>query len=938
MNHHLDAHNRYLAEVFPDEPLCERILYLDKETRSEVDLKKVGAWEYAAHPSTEVMCASYAIDDGPINRWLETDFLSLLESVPEITDPTTLLCFHNAEFEAAIFEHVFNYRIPTHRIIDSAAVSRHANLPGALEPLGAFFGFDKDMDGNRVMLKLSKPRRPSKANPDRFWRPETKPEDFETTYRYCDRDVEVSRHAMTQMPPLSTFESQVYAATFDMNRRGVRIDRQSAQIMKDVADTEKDRLSREIERDFGFTLGQVSNIADYLELDSVAKAPLRDFLKDETISEPKRRVATARQTFAKTSLNKLPAFIGRSALDGRARGNLIYGGAERTVRWSGAGIQMQNLTRGIGQLQDIAFEALHAGLFEYLYDDEIIDILSGMLRGLIEEIGGLFVGDYAQIEARMLAWLAGDEDLLDQFRRGLDPYRIMASKIYRKAVEDVTGSERFMGKQAVLGCWENDTLVLTDMGWVRITDVTEIHKVWDGIEWVSNKGACYFGRKKTIRSHGVAGTPNHRVWTGVSWAEWSVVQTKTPVFLSALDSATLPSSDTNAKESKVSPGVGIRFAGADFAETKPYPFHTTSRKVEPHAAINAQKRHLRRLERDTGGMPTSFQTMNIERDFLTESRQYTNDVRTRKHGTITTMEAVGFQSDSRIEKSSYGTSSLLMDGTNRTSSWTELKTTETTSLEIFGSQRDQKTRPTNDRSLTFKRKSQNLKPVYDIAHAGPRNRYMILTDHGPMIVHNSGYGLGHRGFQTMLDQTYDVQIETTEAKSVTEAYRKNAPKIVALWKRIERAMLAARGQVGKIIKVNDKIGITFPKLDEMHIILPSKRRLRYYQVKLSMKENGFTQWTCFGKLKTGAGYGRVSIYGGALTGHITQSAARDVMASAIVRLWRKGYPLVLTVHDEIVSLAHGAFQAFCDEMEVTPDWLTDFPLKVDAFETRRYRK
>jgi hypothetical protein len=62
------------------------------------------------------------------------------------------------------------------------------------------------------------------------------------------------------------------------------------------------------------------------------------------------------------------------------------------------------------------------------------------------------------------------------------------------------------------------------------------------------------------------------------------------------------------------------------------------------------------------------------------------------------------------------------------------------------------------------------------------------------------------------------------------------------------------------------------------------------------------------------------------------------MASAIVRLWRKGYPLILTVHDEIVSLAHGRFQDFCDLMEVTPDWLTDFPLKVDAFETVRYRK
>jgi len=653
VNRHLVAHNRFLTEVYPDEKPCQSILYLDVETRSEADLKKVGAWEYAAHPSTEIMNASFAVDDTPIRRWTELNDRSITEAIQELSDPTVLLCFHNAEFETAIFTEVCGLTIPTHRILDSAAVARHANLPGALEHLGAFYGFDKDMDGNRIMLKLSKPRRPSKANPDLFWRPETKPEDFEKTYEYCDRDVEVSRHAMNNMPAMSVFESQVYAATFDMNRRGVRIDRDSAQRMHVAAEKEKDRLSKEIERDFGFTLGQVSQIADYLDLDSVAKAPLRDLLKDPSLPASTRRVAEARQTFAKTSLNKLPKFLSRSATDGRARGNLIYAGAERTCRFSGSGIQMQNLTRGIGKLQETVFAALETGLFEYLYDSEIIDTLSNCLRGLIEENKGLYVGDYAQIEARMLAWLAGDEDLLSQFRKGLDPYRIMASKIYRIPVDDVDDFSRFLGKQTILG---------------------------------------------------------------------------------------------------------------------------------------------------------------------------------------------------------------------------------------------------------------------------------------------AGYQLSHRGFQTMLDMTYDVQIETTEAKSIIEAYRKNAPKIVAFWGRIQRAMLAARGQVGKIVKVNDKIGITFPKLDEMHIILPSKRRLRYYQVKLDIKENGFTSWTCFGKMKTGAGYGRVSIYGGSLTGHITQSSARDVMASAIVRLWRRGYPLILTVHDEIVSLAHGSFQAFSDHMEVTPDWLTDFPLKVDAFETRRYRK
>ena len=171
-----------------------------------------------------------------------------------------------------------------------------------------------------------------------------------------------------------------------------------------------------------------------------------------------------------------------------------------------------------------------------------------------------------------------------------------------------------------------------------------------------------------------------------------------------------------------------------------------------------------------------------------------------------------------------------------------------------------------------------------------------------------------------------------------QSYRQHAPKEVKFWKKIERAMLMAKTQIGKIVQINNKVGVTFPKNDEMHIILPSKRRLRYYQVKLERIDDGFSKWSCFGRMKTGAGYGRVSIYGGALTGHITQSSARDVVAHALVQMWLKGYPLVLTVHDELVSLKHGTLEKFEEIMASPPEWLKHFPLAVDTFETVRYRK
>ena len=650
--HHINVANQ-LIELLGGKPCLRRVLFLDVETRSELDITKVGPEVYAAHPSTEVMCASFCVDDGPMRRWTETDDIDLLQAVPELSDPEVLCCFHNAEFEPRIFHYCYDLQIPIQRIVDSAAVARHAGLPGALEPLGEYFGVEKDMTGSRIMKKLSKPRRPSKANPDTFWRPETKAPDFDLLYAYCDQDVFVSRHAMSVMPPLSLFEAQVYAATWSMNARGIPIDRPMVHLMAEAADKEKKRLSQHIERKYGFTLGQISEVAGFLGLDSVAKAPLRDYLKDSGLPDEQREVAEHRQTFAKTSLNKLKAFDLRSQVNSRVHDGVIYGGAERTLRFSGSGIQPQNLTRGIGERQLLAFQALAQGTFEYCYDHGIIDILSGMIRGLIKSVTGLFVGDYAQIEARMLAWLSGDKDMLSAFAEGRDPYRMMAAKIYHKAVEEVTDGERFMGKQAVLG---------------------------------------------------------------------------------------------------------------------------------------------------------------------------------------------------------------------------------------------------------------------------------------------AGYGLGAFGFMSLLDATYDVQIEETEAKSIIGAYRSNAPAVTKLWKRIDEAMLYARARPGKKVKINEHIGIAFPTQDEMHLILPSGRRLRYYQVELKILGNGKTNWTCFGRLKTGAGYGRVKIYGGALTGHITQSAARDVICTAMVNLWRRNFPIILTVHDELVSLNNDRFDDFVEVMETPPDWLTNFPLKVDAFETVRYRK
>jgi DNA polymerase I-like protein with 3'-5' exonuclease and polymerase domains len=210
---------------------------------------------------------------------------------------------------------------------------------------------------------------------------------------------------------------------------------------------------------------------------------------------------------------------------------------------------------------------------------------------------------------------------------------------------------------------------------------------------------------------------------------------------------------------------------------------------------------------------------------------------------------------------------------------------------------------------------------------------------GKQTVLGCGYGLGGGGFAYMLDTTYDVQIERDEADTIVKAYRRNAPEVVRFWKRLDKALVYASQNVGTEFSViKGKISIKFTREDRFWIKLPSGRLLRYYQVRGERTPKGWN-WSCFGRLKAGAGYGRVKIYGGALTGHIVQSSARDIMASAMVSLDALDHPLVLTVHDELVELDDDRFDEFEAVMSSRPEWLTpDFPLAVEAFQSERYRK
>ena len=143
--------------------------------------------------------------------------------------------------------------------------------------------------------------------------------------------------------------------------------------------------------------------------------------------------------------------------------------------------------------------------------------------------------DSSQIEARVLAWLAGQDDLVEAFAKGEDVYKIMASSIYTKPVEEVEGFERFVGKTTILGCIAEGTLVLSNNGWKPIEKITSLDKLWDGENWVCHQGLVEKGMKKTLNIYGTWLTPDHKILCGTQWKEAQSVAHDENILSLALD-------------------------------------------------------------------------------------------------------------------------------------------------------------------------------------------------------------------------------------------------------------------------------------------------------------------------------------------------------------------------------------------------------------------
>ena len=457
-----------------------KTLSIDIETFSSVDLSKCGVYKYTEAPDFDILLFGYSVDGGPVQV---VDLLSGEELPAEIiaalTDDAVIKWAFNAQFERICLSRWLRdhggfdntgYSIPQDTVdnyLDPAAWhctmiwSATMGLPLSLEGVGAVLGLDKQKlsEGKDLIKYFCQPCAPTKTNGGRTRNlPMHAPDKWAAFKRYNCRDVEVEQSIQNRLAKFPVPDSiwEEYHLDQEINDRGVALDMDLVQqaidmdtrSRKELTDAMKDLTSLENPNS---VIQMKQWLADHgLEMDSLGKKEVAEVLK--TAPPKLQKVLLLRQQLAKSSVRKYQAMQKAVCADGRARGMFQFFGANRTGRWAGRIIQMQNLPQNhlpdLGQARGL----VRAGDFdavELLYED-VPDTLSQLIRtAFVPKPGCKFiVADFSAIEARVLAWFAGETWRQEVFANGGDIYCASASQMFKVPVEKhgVNGHLRQKGK------------------------------------------------------------------------------------------------------------------------------------------------------------------------------------------------------------------------------------------------------------------------------------------------------------------------------------------------------------------------------------------------------------------------------------------------------------------------------------------------------------
>lgn len=481
-----------------------RHLSIDIETKSSVDIGKAGLYRYAQSPDFEILLIAYKFDERPVKILDLTDEKlrgkqgALLngrqkefngecaELCEALRSPRIIKHAYNAAFEWYCLNQA-GFETPLEQWRCTMAHGLYCGYTAGLDATGRAIGLPQDKQkltaGKALIRYFCVPCKPTKSNGNRTWNlPRHAPEKWSLFKDYCKQDVVTESEILKRLSlfPMPEEEERLWQMDIRMNAFGVRVDGELIQGALEIDSESAGRLEEEARSLTG--LGNPNSAAQLLpwlranglELENLQKATVAEALGREGLPEKVRRVLEIRQQLGKTSIKKYVAMEAAMGMDGRVRGLTQFYGANRTGRWAGRLVQMQNLPRNYLKTLDSARNLVKQGNYagvRMIYGN-VPDTLSQLIRtAFIPSEGNKFVvADFSAIEARVIAWLAGEQWVNEVFATHGKIYEATASQMFHVPIERIVKGNpeyalRQKGKVATLALgYQGGTNALIAMG------------------------------------------------------------------------------------------------------------------------------------------------------------------------------------------------------------------------------------------------------------------------------------------------------------------------------------------------------------------------------------------------------------------------------------------------------------------------------------------
>ena len=448
-----------------------RVLHLDIETYSSAPLPKCGVYRYCDAPDFEILLLSYAFDDAPV----VTVDMACGETLPDVflralEDPDVLKIAHNAAFERVCFSKHLGHWLDPAQWRCTMVMAWYQTLPGKLSDVAVALNVtEKKMEEGKDLIRyFSMPCKETKTNGGRTRNlPQHAPEKWATYKAYNAQDVETERAVYKALlhHSLPEHEWALYALDQRINDRGVRVDRLLVKSAMAVDQAFSEQAFQRAQELTGLeNPGSVSQLKAWLaDMDMPMESLSKRIVQEKAAGAEGivKELLELRLELSKTSVKKYESMARCICKDGRVHGLLQFGGASRTFRWAGRLVQAQNLPQNHLPDLNLARDIVRSG------DEEQLELLFGSVPNTLSELirtafiprdGCRFiVADFSAIEARVLAWLAGEEWVLEEFRGKGKIYEATASRMFHIPQETIVKGHpnyeyRQKGKQATLSC------------------------------------------------------------------------------------------------------------------------------------------------------------------------------------------------------------------------------------------------------------------------------------------------------------------------------------------------------------------------------------------------------------------------------------------------------------------------------------------------------